>query len=253
MSFNKFPDGCCIKNAKGPTAPNPVVKFYTKNVPYPVPNGFTYKDGIDAGGNDIECIGGGSFETCRDKCINNPNCMSFNKFPGGCCIKNVKGPTAPNPVVNFYTKDVPYPVPNGFTYKDGLDAGGHDIECIGGGSFETCRDKCINNPDCMSFNKFPGGCCTKNAKGPLASNPAVNFYSKDVPYPVPNGFTYTNGIDAGGNDIECIGGGSFETCRDKCIANSACKSFNKFPGGCCIKHAKEPINVNTDVNFYSRN
>ena len=72
--------GCCNKNRMGSINYNtPGITFYSKpKIFYP---------NTDFDGNNIECIFGGSNKVCGGKCSANAECVGYNEFPSGCCLK----------------------------------------------------------------------------------------------------------------------------------------------------------------------
>jgi PAN domain-containing protein len=76
----------------------------------PVPVTYTYTQGADKPGNDIQ-LSGGTVQSCQDICTSLPSCSGFNYANDGsqrCYLKNQTASTAattPIPDWNYYNKN----------------------------------------------------------------------------------------------------------------------------------------------------
>ena len=141
----------------------------------------------------IQCFSDGSpVSRCKALCKDDKSCKGIVEVPpnnvwgaaSGCCTKDSASNRRNYPGLTFYTKKATAADPL-FDFKSRTDHGGDDIACFSDGrSEEFCRNKCIDDPNCRSYNKImatsggPGGCCYKTAASPTQPNEAVNLWTK---------------------------------------------------------------------------
>lgn len=124
----------------------------------------------------------GTWRECRDRCINTPGCEYFNRFPnGGCHITDGKeGPKPGGGNPTSHSGKARAFSPNSSPRTDGIWYMPLDMEGQGRstGSWQECRDRCINTGGCKYFNSFPNGGChiTDGIEGTktVTGNPTAN-------------------------------------------------------------------------------
>jgi len=123
-----------------------------------------------------------TWRECRDRCINTPGCEYFNRFPdGGCHITDGKeGPKRMIFAPTSHSGKARAFSPNSSPRTDGIWYMPVDMEGQrrSTGSWEECRDRCINTGGCKYFNSFPNGGChiTDGIEGikTVTRNPTAN-------------------------------------------------------------------------------
>lgn len=118
-----------------------------------------------------------------------------------------------------------------FDFKKNIDRGGADIACYGDGrSPDFCREQCIKDARCKSYNivrpgawgaSSPGGCCYKTESTPLNKNNMTDLWIKKQ-----DNYVFIQGMDSGGNDIGNGPANDIAQLKSLCDANPLCKGFN---------------------------
>ncbi|GFH18334.1 hypothetical protein HaLaN_15120, partial [Haematococcus lacustris] len=140
-----------------------------------IPAGYSFRQGLDAFGNDIRC-GRGDPGTVTapyvaNMCSDVSQCVAFvmwiypNSVDQWYCLKStvgelIEGPGFDGPCQGTYQGNPPpppCPVPNGYTFLPGVDVSLHSLTCILPGAVLDVSARaaaCTADPSCRAFNIF---------------------------------------------------------------------------------------------------